>query len=69
MVPNEDNRKKLYQELWLLITSPDPESFQQCLQHILCTWKQEEEKFIVYFQSAYVNRAGMFDVTESIIIL
>ena len=37
MVSNSDNRKELYQALWLLITSPDPESFHQCLQHILCT--------------------------------
>ena len=54
-----DSRTKLYQYLWLLISSPDPEEFCKHLQWLLATWKEREPKFIVYFQSAYANRAGM----------
>ena len=57
-VQNGDNRKELYQALWLLIASPDPEKFHQHLQQILCTWKDKEPRFIEYFQSAYTNRVG-----------
>ena len=57
MVQNGDNRKDLYQALWLIMASPDPERFHQPLQQILCT-KDKEQRLIEYFQSAYTNRAG-----------
>ena len=46
MVRNGDNRKDLYQALWLLMASPDPERFHQHLQQILCMWKDKEQRFI-----------------------
>ena len=59
LVQNADSRTELYQYLWLLISSPDPEEFCKHLQWLLATWKERESKFIEYFQSAYANRAGM----------
>jgi len=59
VVQDADNRAELYKYLWLLMTSSDPPVFQQHLHDFLVTWKDKEPKFMEYFQSTYVSRAGI----------
>jgi len=59
VVQDADNGAELYKYLWLLMTSSDLPVFQQHLHDFLVTWKDKEPKFMEYFQSTYVSRAGI----------
>ena len=63
MVQNGDNRTQLYQVLWLMILTPDPDQLHQYMQHLSTTWREKEPKFVEYFESAYANRAGIIEIS------
>lgn len=58
LVQNDTHKAEIYKYLWLLMTSRDPEAFQNDIKAFVSLWKGTEPRFMTYFEETYANRVG-----------